>query len=127
MNEVKKFFEALQNDPKAKELVAGMEVPVDEEKGIDAYLDLAKKLGFSISREDLLSWKQEKEKECKARAEKAQASMTEELDPQKMSMVAGGKGDEGCDSTVNPGEWCWFNDWCDHLINVYTCVGKSEY
>ncbi len=126
MDEVRKFIEALQNDPKAKELMDSIEVPVDDEKGIDVYLDLAKKLGFSFSREDILNWIQEKEKVCKARFEKAQASMKEELDLEKMSMVAGGKGDDSCEDTFNKGEWCWFNDSCDHAFNVYRCVNVSD-
>ncbi len=68
MNEVGKFMEALQNDPRAKELMESISVPVDEENAIDVYVDLANKLGFTISREDLLSWKQEKEKEYKAKS-----------------------------------------------------------
>ncbi len=126
MNEVQKFIEALQNDPRAKELMDSIGVPVDDEKGVDVYLDLAKKLGFSISREDLLSWKQEKEKECRAVSEKAEASMAEALDPEKMSMAAGGKGDKACESTFNDGEWCWFSDSCKHAIIKYHCIALTD-
>ncbi len=122
MDEVRKFIEALQNDPKAKEFMDSIEVPVDDEKGIDVYLDLAKKLGFSLSREDFLNWMQEKAKECKARAEKAQASMKEALDLEKMSMVAGGEGLEFCEETFNNGERCCFTDSCKYAFNVYYCV-----
>lgn len=52
---------------------------------------LGKKLGFSFSREDLLIWVQENEKKCRARAEKAEASMEKALDPEEMSKVAGEK------------------------------------
>ncbi len=127
MNEVMKFMEALQNDPGAKTLMDSIDVPDDDEKGIDVYLDLAKKLGFSISRDDLLSWKEEKEKECRARAEKAEACMAKELDPEQMGMAAGGKkGDPACDSTFHKGEWCWFTDSCKHVINRYHCLSKSD-
>ncbi len=111
MDEVRKFMEAMQNDPRAKELMDSMDVPVDEEKAVDVYLDLAKKLGFSISREELISWVQEKEEECMSRSERAEADMAEELDSEKMSMVAGGKGRENCFKSYL-GKWCWYSDNC---------------
>ncbi len=121
MNEVQKFIEALQNDPRAKELMDSIGVPVDDENAIDVYIDLAKKLGFSISGEDLLSWKQEKEKEYKASAEKAEASMMEALDQEKMSAAAGGGDFKACESSFKRDEWCWFSDSCKKLINEYHC------
>ncbi len=126
MDEVRKFFEALQSDPRAKELMDSIDVPADDEKGVDVYVDLAKKLGFSISGEDLISWKQEKEKECKARCEKAETSMVQALDIKEMSMAAGGKGNKACDSSFNKGEWCWFSDSCKHVINEYHCGGLTD-
>ncbi len=122
MDEVRKFIEALQNDPRAKELMDSIRVPVDDEKAVDVYLDLAKKLGFSISREDILSWELEKEKEYKARCAKAEASMAESLDLEKMSAAAGGKGDASCEDTFNKGEWCWFNDSCKNVFILYHCL-----
>ncbi len=127
MNEVGKFMEALRDDPRAKELMNSIDVPDEEEKGVDAYLELANKLGSSISREDLLSWKQEKEKECVSRFEKAEAGMMEAMDPEEMSMAAGGKrGYPVCESTFHKGEWCWFTDACKHVINSYHCNTKSD-
>ncbi len=119
MDEVRKFMEALQNDPRAKELMESTEIPVDDEKVPGAYLDLAKKLGFSISREDLLIWVQENEKKCRARAEKAETSMEKALDPEEMSKVAGGKGNKFCESSFNKSEWCWFSDSCKVAVNIY--------
>ncbi len=127
MDEVRKFAEALRNDPRAKELVNGLDIPADDEKGVDVYLDLAKKLGFSISREDLLNWEQAQREECKARSEKAEASMEEALDSEEMSMVAGGKDFKGCESTFNKGEWCWFSDSCKKVINVYHCTALTDF
>ncbi len=119
MDEVRKFMEALKNDPRAKELMNSTEIPVDDKKVPDVYLDLAKKLGFSFSREDFLIWVQENEKKCRARAEKAKASMEEALDPEAMSKVAGGKGNKYCESSFNQSEWCWLSDSCKVAVNIY--------
>ncbi len=118
MNEVGKFMEALQNDPRAKELMESISVPVDAEKSVDVYVDLAKKLGFTISREDLLNWQQEKDKEYKAKSEKAEAGMAEGLDQDQMKMVAGG-GIRPCRDTYKSGEWCWYTDSCAMIAVHY--------
>ncbi len=118
MNEVGKFMEALEKDPKAKEMSENLSVPYDEEKAIDAYIDMAKKLGFTISREDILNWEQEQEKEYKAKSEKAEAGMMESLDLDQMNMVAGGRRDT-CMDTYRRGEWCWLTDSCKMIIRRY--------
>lgn len=121
MNEVRKFMEALEKDPRAKELSENLSVPDDEDKAIDAYIDLAKKLGFTISREDLLNWEQEQEKEYKAKSEKAEAGMMESLDLDQMNMVVGGQiGDyHRCVDTHKEGEWCWLKDSCKMIVRLY--------
>ncbi len=124
MNEIEKFADALQNDPSAKALMDSMDAPADDEKAIDAYIDLARKLGYTFSREDLVSWGLEKEKEFAARAEQAEAGMMEALDSEKMSMVAGGsqsddKADPRCVDTFKRGEVCFLLDSCKYLYKYY--------
>ncbi len=119
MNEVGKFMEALENDPKAKELSENIIMPVDEEKAIDLYFDLAKKLGFTFSREDLINWAQEKEKEYQVKSEKVEDDMLDSLDLNQMDLVAGGGKDERCWDTFRRGEWCWFVDSCKSIIKQY--------
>ncbi len=120
MDEVKKFLDVLENDPRAKELSENLSIPYDEEKAIDVYIDMAKKLGFTITREDLLNWKQEEEEAYKAKAEKAEAGMMESLDMDQMDKVAGGNGHEKrCRFTYKSGEWCWFQDSCGWIICRY--------
>ncbi len=118
MNEVKKFMETLENDPKARELAENISIPYDEEKALDLYIDLAKKLGYTISREDLRNWEQEQEKEYKAKSEKAQDGMVESLNLDQMNMVAGGRRDT-CMDTYKRGEWCWLTDSCKMIIRRY--------
>ncbi len=118
MSEVKKFLEAVQNDPRAEELTKNISVPNDEEQEIALYVDLAKKMGFSVSREDLISYRQEIEKDFLARAKKAEASMEEDLNIKQLNMVAGGAKD-GCSDTHKSGEWCWYNDSCQIAVRYY--------
>ncbi len=120
MNEVVKFMETLQKDPSVKEMVKDIEIPEEEEKIIDLYVELGKKLGYSFTRDDLLARQQEMEKEYQARAEKAEDSMVKVLNQGQMEMVAGGRNQSTiCKDTYYYSEWCWFTDWCMHVIKTY--------
>ena len=95
----KKFMDALKNDPKAKELLKDMPKPETKEAVMTAYIDLAGKLGITLSEEDVKCFVEE-EKDVAARSENA-AKAIQELPDDELDNVAGGwSGAEGnCDNT----------------------------
>ena len=45
--------------------------------------------------------------------------LKEALDEAALDNVAGGEKLDGCESTADSGEWCWFSDSCSLVINYY--------
>ena len=123
-----KFMEALKNDPKAKELLKGMSKPKTKEEIIAAYIDLAGKLGITLSEEDAESFVAE-EKDVASRSEIA-AKAIQALPDDELENVAGGKGDNPeCKDTYEDRENCWITDGCDILIigyEDYSCSWFSD-
>ena len=119
MNEVKKFFMALAADPRGKELVAAAKVPDNAEEAVDIYLGIAKELGISVSRENIIEFVRQKEKLQLATSAKAETSLKEALDEAVLDSVSGGTVETQCQDTFNAGEWCWFTDFCAVLISSY--------
>ena len=129
MDQAIAFLKELQSSPKAKELTAGMKTPESEEETARVYTDLAKKLGYSLTAEEIQKAAKVLAEEQRSKTAKAIDSMEKTpLSEDALEAVAGGEGDgnreaignSGCDSTHSPGEWCWFNDSCSYLIWDYS-------
>ena len=119
MANITEFFKALETDPKAKEKLKGMKEPDSAEEAAEQYFAIAQDLGISVSREDVTALLKANEKAHREKAAKAEEKVKEALDESALDAVAGGQKIDGCESTADLGEWCWFSDSCDFLINGY--------
>ena len=120
MNEIKEFLKALTSDPRAKELLQGMKEPASMEETAEQYGIIAEKLGFSISRENILEYLNIREKMQKEQTANAEGAVKTALSEEDLQSVAGGIY-TNCSSTSQPAdkEWCWFSDACHYVINFY--------
>ena len=50
--------------------------------------------------------------------------LKEALDEAALDNVAGGEKLDGCESTADSGEWCWFSDSCSYVISYYDTEGE---
>ena len=108
MEQAKKFFEEILKTDEAKELLASMEKPETDEARIQAYVEVAGKLGVELTAEEILAYfgiSDDEELEAG------------ELDDEELAQLVGG-GDE-CSSTYLSQENCWWNDGCDIILNSY--------
>ncbi len=125
MEKAKKFFDILNTDPKAQELLQDCAKPEKPEDVLKAYVDIAGKLGISLTEEDIKNHMEEEKAAVKSRTESA-VSQIEELPDDALDAVAGGKGERSdCKNTYKDKENCWFNDGCDnvyHLYDDYLCA-----
>lgn len=114
-----KFFDAIRNDPRAKELIKAMPAPKDDTEAAESYVRLAKELGYDLSFKEILQGLKSFEKAQKDKSDKVV------LDAEDLENVSGGA-NPGCDDTHNQGEWCWFTDSCSYLITYYDDVKKPD-
>lgn len=129
MADIRELFKALETDLNAKEKLKGMQEPGSAEEAAEQYFAIAQDLGISVSREDVTAFLKAKEKVQREKAAKAEEKVKEALDEDALDAVAGGQKIDGCESTADIGEWCWFSDSCSVLINDYYIPysdGKSE-
>ena len=123
MNKVKEFLEAMQKDPKAREMAKSIDTPQNVEDIAAGYVQVAEAMGYSFTKDELVTGLVSLVKEQQEKTAKAEENVKQALDDSALEMVAGGTpGDgtgDGCDETYVPGEWCWFNDSCDIIINGY--------
>ena len=120
MKDAMAFLQALQTDSRAKELIKTMDIPADREKAADCYVILAGKLGYTLTKEEILAAAQEMSKAQREKTGRAMEKMP--LDDEDLANVAGGvqePGYDGCDSTYHDDEWCWISDSCQVLISFY--------
>ena len=89
MEQMKEFLMALQNDPKAQELLSNRPTPANDEEAVKAYVELAGELGFELTAEQIVAEAANAAKELYARTEAAQSAL-EDLDQEDLEMVAGG-------------------------------------
>ena len=112
MEKAKKFFEEIIKTEEAKALFDAIKQPETDEARIAAYLQIAKKLNFELTLEDLIAYF-------------SAASDGEEVDDEELSQLTGGI--DTCYSTFEGGEFCWLNDSCSSLINTYNSeTGKRD-
>ena len=117
--EVKKVFEALRADPKTKELIGACEAPETPEEVMEIYAQVAKKLGFDVTSEELGSYIKELEEGRKART-REDVREIQNLDDEELDQVAGGsKEHNSCEDTYRDKENCWYTDGCDNIWNIY--------
>ena len=105
MENAKKFFEETIKTEEAKAILSAIEKPATEEERVAAYLDIAKKLNAELTAEGILAYFAD-EKPAYG-----------EIDDDELAQLTGG-GDI-CRNTYKSGEFCWWNDGCDKVINTY--------
>lgn len=115
---VKKFFESLQTDPRAQELLKDCPRPESLDDTVKAYADVAGKMGLALTEDDLRSALEEEMQNQKHSTEAA-AEKIRELPDEAMEQVAGGKQHYECHDTYKDHENCWFNDGCDIVFRSY--------
>ena len=114
------ILKKMKADPKAKELFEGMEKPTSPDEAISAYAQVAEKLGYGITAEDIREAVKQEETIRKAKTDKVVSDM-EELKDDDLEGVAGGG--SGCKYTVKFGlsEVCGWNDRCYTVRVIYVC------
>ena len=117
LENVKKFFEELNGNEKAKELLKAVSTNGDA-PDFAALTRIARETGDDVTDAEMQTCLEEA-RERRAAASDAVAEKLGELTPEDMEAAAGGKGNQSCKDTYNAGEWCWFNDSCSEAIRVY--------
>ena len=120
MSDAIEFLKSMQNDARAKEIVREMKTPENEKQAADAYVSLARAMGYNLNREEIVSAARELSRSQRAKTDTTMDKIS--LDDNDLDHVAGGApGDEYeiCSTTFKEGEWCWWNDSCDLLITDY--------
>ena len=132
MENIMQFLKALKTDPRAAELVKGRATPRNDQEAIASYAELAQALGCSLSKEEITEAlsamvRERKEKTAKTESEIGKLVIHEEA----LDQVAGGAIDfmpdgsperadkKACSATYDSGDWCWWTDMCDNLIDLY--------
>lgn len=126
-----KFLECVQaNDAIKEELQKNIEgKSIDE--AIKCFVELAPKLDFNITEEDLKEYFEKSAQNLKERTD-ATIAKVEAIDASELEAVAGGyyKGEHpNCGDTFKDRENCWFNDGCDITLNKYSnyqCYNTNE-
>ena len=123
------ILKKMKADPKAKELFEGMEKPTSPDEAISAYAQVAEKLGYGITTEDIREAIEQEEARRKAKTDKVVSDM-EELKDDDLEGVAGGfyrvigydngktiRAYDQC--TWDFEELCFQYDACEHYLNFY--------
>ena len=113
------ILKKMKADPKAKELFEGMEKPTSPDEAISAYAQVAEKLGYGITTEDIREAIEQEEARHKAKTDKVVSDM-EALEDDDLDNVAGGN--DGCYSTQDG--WCMSEDACYEYQIEYLCSGN---
>ena len=115
------ILKEIKADPKAKELFKGMEKPKSPDEAIAAYAQVAEKLGYGITAEDIREAVKQEETIRKAKTDKVVADM-EELKDDDLEGVAGGYYlEDGCVETYSIFSSCDKVDYCFFSITYYEC------
>ena len=119
---VKRFFEELETNDKAMELLKAASVD-GKEPGSAALADIARQTGYDVTDEDVQACLEQLQ-QTTAAASDAVAEKLGELSPDEMELAAGGKDHETCKDTYRDGENCWYNDSCNK-VNILYWVEKK--
>ena len=106
------LLKKLKEDPKAKELLNGLKKPASADDVITCYAQIASKLGYAITAEEIREVVNQEEARRKSETEKI-ASDIKALNDDDVENVAGGAG------------WCWSDYWCV-MFWESPCIGTSE-
>ena len=126
------ILKEMKADPNAKELFEGMEKPKSPDEAIAAYAQVAEKLGYAITTEDIREAVKQEEARHKANTDKVVADM-EALEDDDLEGVAGGfytfvngeKVYDKCLYNFNNTTTCGSRDACEiQDIYYYDCPGK---
>ena len=119
MSEIKELLEKLNNTADVQSLFPDAK-PQTREEEINIYADVAEKLGYSISKEELENYIEKIENEIRE-ATASQIDSIKKLDVSELDTVAGGSEyfKELCEYTYKDYENCWYQDACDHVQNDY--------
>ena len=126
MGGINEFLLALKQDDKAKELLKDQPKPASDEEAAGVYASIAEKMGFQVTKEDIVEGLKGLEK---IQRTKTDADVKQALDEDMLEQVAGGGADPRCSDTFSRGEWCWFTDSCAYIITSYgddPAVGEAD-
>lgn len=136
---VREFLEAMNGNPEILDYMKGYQLPEGKDKE-DGLIDVAAHFGYAFSKEELLS-EIESIKGAAAAAGEAASAAVNEITPEEMDAVAGGRTykegdvvscdetgvcwgvpiirDRNCKGSFIPGENCWYDDACDVGLRWY--------
>ena len=140
------ILKEMKADPKARELVEGMETPTSLDEMVAAYAQVAEKLGYNITADDIREVVKMEEARRRAKTEKVVSDM-EALDDDDLEGVAGGfycivykgKDRDYTSGTLKPQKEkvynkcrdnyvdteCWNSDACSAVVHFYyDCSGE---
>ena len=106
------LLKKLKEDPKAKELLNGLKKPASADDVITCYAQIAAKLGYDITAEEIREVVNQEEARRKSETEKI-ASDIKALNADDLENVAGGAG------------WCWSDYWCV-MFWESPCIGSPK-
>ena len=117
---IEEIVAAMRTDPAAVKLLKGREAPKTLEETVEAYVAVAKELGYDLTVEELAAYIFEQDAARRARTDEL-AEGVRRLDDSDVAEVAGGrnKDKKPCKDTYLDEENCWFNDACDVTTNSY--------
>ena len=125
------ILKEMKADPKAKELFEGMEKPKSLDEMVSAYAQIAEKLGYNITAEDIREVAKQEDTKRKAKTDKVVSDM-EALEDDDLEGVAGGyyyyfnRGIRKYDQCVSDFTEtnCRITDACENFVNnYYDCRG----
>ena len=122
----RKFLQAISTDPKARELMKGMKEPENAKEAAALYQEVAEKLGYQVTKNDIKTMLTFLEKTQQEQTAKTEGSVKEALDESALEAIAGGGEDSRCADSFND-DWCWFTDACSFIINFYEKEVKVDY
>ena len=125
------LLKKLKEDPKAKELLDGLKNTASADDVITCYAQIAAKLGYDITAEEIREVVNQEEARRKSETEKATSDI-QALNDDDVENVAGGvywlktryAREEGCRYDFTDDDCTWF-DACEKAFTIYfACTGK---
>lgn len=126
MSKINEFLNALEQNADVKELLKNQPKPDSDEEAAAVYVSIAEKLGFSVTKEEMLNGLKGLEKVQQEKTGASDAGLKQALDEAALEQVAGGGADPRCDDTFSAGEWCWFTDSCSYVIRFYDGAAPQQ-